>query len=389
MPAFNPWKISRPALALLVSATAVLSAQAQIKVGVVLSTTGPASSLGIPERKTIELFPKEIAGEKVQYIILDDASDPTGAVKATKKLVAEENVHLVIGATTTPSSLAMRDVVADAGVPQISIAAGRSIVFPVDDKRKWVFNTAPTTALMAGAVVQHMKKKGVKTAAYIGFDDAFGEDWAANFAEAAKAAGIEVVANERYSRAATSATGQTLHIKAANPDVVMIGASGTAAALPERSFKQIGYSGTLYQSGGVGNPDFLRVCGADCNGTVVAVAPGMVATQLAADSPIKQSAMRFANTYEGAHGKKTLTQFGANAWDSGILFEAAVPVALKQAKPGDLPAFRKALRDALEGLKGVPAAGGVYTMASDNHNGLDELGVVLVKIVDGDWKLEK
>lgn len=389
MPAFNPWKLSRPVLALLVSATAALSAQAQIKVGVVLSTTGPASSLGIPERKTVELFPKDIAGQKIEYTILDDASDPTGAVKATRKLVSEDGVHLVIGATTTPSSLAMRDVVAEAGVPEISIAAGRSIVFPVDEKRKWVFNTAPTTSLMAGAVVQHMKKKGVKTAAYIGFDDAFGEDWAANFADAAKAAGIEVVANERYSRSATSVTGQTLHIKAAKPDAVMIGASGTAAALPERSFKQIGYTGTLYQSGGVGNPDFLRICGADCHGTVVAVAPGMVARQLPDDSPIKQSAMRFANTYEGVHGKKSITQFGANAWDSGILFEHAVPVALKQAMPSDTAAFRKALRDALEGLKAVPAAGGIYTMAPDNHNGLNELGVVLVKIVDGDWQLEK
>ena len=389
MPAFNPWKFSRPVLALLVSATAVLSAQAQIKVGVVLSTTGPASSLGIPERKTIELFPKEIAGQKIEYTILDDASDPTGAVKATRKLVSEDGVHLVIGATTTPSSLAMRDVVADAGVPEISIAAGRSIVFPVDEKRKWVFNTAPTTSLMAGAVVEHMKKKGVKTAAYIGFDDAFGEDWAANFAEAAKAAGIEVLANERYSRSATSVTGQTLHIKAAKPDAVMIGASGTAAALPERSFKQIGYTGTLYQSGGVGNPDFLRICGADCNGTIVAAAPGLVAHQLPESASFKQAAMRYAKTYEDAYGPKTLTQFSANAWDSGVLLEHAIPVALKKAQPSDRKAFSAALRDALEGLTKVPAAGGVYTMTPTEHNGLDEQGVVLVEIVNGDWKLLK
>ena len=382
-------RIFRNALAFTAAALTLLSAHADIKVGVVLSTTGPAASLGIPERKTIELFPKEVAGEKIQYVILDDASDPTGAVKATKKLVSEEQVHIIIGSTTTPSSLAMRDVVADAGVPQISVAAGRSIVFPMDDKRKWVFNTAPTTSLMADAIVKHMKAKGVKTAAYIGFDDAFGEDWAANFGESAKAAGIAVVANERYSRAATSVTGQALHMKAAKPDVIMIGASGTAAALPERAFKQIGFTGTLYQSGGVANPDFLRVCGADCNGTIVAVAPGLVGPQLPADSPIKESAMRFADTYEAAHGKNTLTQFGANAWDSGILLERAIPVALKQARPSDAPAFRKALRDALEGLKGVPAAGGVYTMTPTNHNGLDDLGVVLVQIVNGAWKLEK
>ena len=383
------WKSLRNILTLAATAITMMSAHSEIKVGVVLSTTGPAASLGIPEQKTVELFPKEIAGEKIRYIVLDDASDPTGAVKATKKLITEDGVHVIIGATTTPSSLAMRDVVAEAGVPEVSIAAGRSIVFPVDEKRSWVFNTAPTTSLMAGAIIQHMKSKGVKTAAYIGFDDAFGEDWWTNFSETAKAAGIKIVANERYSRAATSVTGQSLHILAAKPDAVMIGASGTAAALPERSFKQIGYKGTLYQSGGVGNPDFLRVCGADCNGTIVAVAPGLVAEQLPATSPIKESAMRFATTYEGVHGKKTLTQFGANAWDAGVLLEHAIPVALKQARPSDAAAFRKALRNALEGLKSVPAAGGIYTMTPTNHNGLDDLGVVLVQIVNGDWKLEK
>lgn len=379
----------RSACALAAVTLAAASAQAQIKIGVVLSTTGPAASLGIPEQKTVDLFPKEIGGQKVQYLVLDDASDPTGAVKAVKKLVSEDGVHAVIGATTTPSTLAMRDVVAEAGVPEISIAAGRSIVYPMDDKRKWVFNTAPSTALMATAIAQFMKTKGVRSAAYIGFDDAFGEDWATNFSDAAKAVGIALVANERYSRAATSVTGQALHIKAAKPDAVMIGASGTAAALPERALNQIGYKGTKYQSGGVANPDFLRICGTDCNGTVVAVAPGLVASQLPESAPFKAEAMRYAKTYEDAYGPKTLTQFSANAWDSGVLLEHAIPEALKKAQPSDRKAFSAALRDALEGLTKVPAAGGVYSMTPNEHNGLDELGVVLVEIVNGDWKLIK
>lgn len=382
-------RLFRDIFTLAAVAMAAVAAHSQIKIGVVLSTTGPAASLGIPEQRTVELFPKEIGGQKVQYLILDDASDPTGAVKATKKLVSEDGVHAIIGATTTPSTLAMRDVVAEAGVPEISIAAGRSIVYPMDDKRKWVFNTAPSTALMATAIAQFMKGKGVKSAAYIGFDDAFGEDWANNFAEAAKAAGIALVANERYSRAATSVTGQALHIKAANPDAVMIGASGTAAALPERALNQVGFKGKHYQSGGVANPDFLRVCGADCNGTIVAVAPGLVAEQLPASAPFKAAAMRYAKTYEGAYGPKTLTQFSANAWDSGVLLENAIPEALKKAQPGDRKAFSAALRDALEGLTKVPAAGGVYSMTPTEHNGLDELGVVLVEIANGDWKLLK
>lgn len=380
-------KLLRNLAALAAVGFTTMAAYGQIKVGVVLSTTGPAASLGIPEQKTVQLFPKEIGGQKVDYIILDDGSDPTGAVKATKKLITDDGVDAIIGASTTPSTLAMLDVVAEGGVPDISIAAGYSIVHPMDSKRKWMFNTAPSTALMASVIVNYMKAKGVKSAAYIGFDDAFGEDWANNFGEIAKKNGIELVANERYSRNSTSVTGQALHILAAKPDVVMIGASGTAAALPERALKQVGYKGTLYQSGGVGNPDFLRVCGADCEGTIVAVAPGLVAKQLPESSPIKASAMRYADTYEKAYGPNTLTQFSANAWDSGILLEQAIPEALKKAQPSDAKAFRSALRDAIENLKDVPAAGGIYTMTPTEHNGLNDLGVVLVEIKNGNWKL--
>jgi len=380
---------SKLVMAAAIALASASAAWADIKVGVVLSETGPAASLGIPEKKTVELFPKEIAGQKIDYIFMNDGSDPTAAVKATKKLIDEDKVDVVIGSSITPNSLAMVDVVGGAKVPNISLAAGRNIVFPVEGNRTWVFNTPQTTGLMARAVVKNMVQNKIKTAAYIGFDDAYGQDWFKNFAEECKAAGIELVADERYNRTATSVTGQALHILSAKPQAVLIGASGTPAVLPERTLKQVGYKGQIYQTHGVANPDFLRVCGADCNGTILPVSPGVVAAQLPADSPIKQSAMRYADAYEKAYGKNQLSQFSANAWDAGTLLEHAIPIALKSAQPDNVVAFRTALRDALEGLKNIAGADGIYNMSPTDHNGLDDRAVAMVRIENGTWKLLK
>ncbi len=380
---------SKIVLAAVIGLMTTASAWADIKVGVVLSTTGPAASLGIPEKKTVELFPKEIAGQKVEYIFQDDRSDPTEAVKVTKKLIDEDKVDVVIGASTTPSSLAMINVVGEAKVPNVSIASGRNVVFPVEGNRKWVVNSVQTTGLMARRTIQYMLQSKIKTVGFIGFDNALGEDWWNNFSKDAKSAGIDIVANERFDPTATSVTGQILHIMAAKPQAVLIAASGTPAALPERGFKQVGYKGQIFQTHGVANPDFLRVCGADCNGTILSVSPGVVAAQLPADSPIKQSTMKYAQTYEGAYGRNTLSQFSAGAWDVGVLLEHAIPIALKKAQPSNLVEFRAALRDALEGLKDIAGAQGIYNMSPSNHNGLDDRAVVMVKIENHSWKLLK
>lgn len=380
-------KYSRIILAAAISLAATSAAWADIKVGVVLSETGPAASLGIPEKKTVELFPKDIAGQKMDYIFMNDGSDPTSAVKAAKKLIDEDKVDVIIGSSITPNSLAMVDVVGGAKVPNISLAAGRNIVFPVEGNRLWVFNTPQTTGLMARAVVKNMAQNKFKTVAYIGFDDAYGQDWYNNFAKECEAAGIKIVANESYNRTATSVTGQALHILTAKPQAVLIGASGTPAVLPERTLKQVGYKGQIYQTHGVANPDFLRVCGSDCNGTILPVSPGVVAAQLPPDSPIKQSAMRYADAYDKAYGKNQLSQFSANAWDAGTLLEHAIPIALKKAQPSDVVAFRAALRDAIEGLKNVAGADGIYNMSPTDHNGLDDRAVAMVRIENGAWKM--
>ena len=374
-------------LATLLSAIAA-TALADINVGITLSATGPAASLGIPEKNTIDLLPKTIAGQKVNYIVLDDATDTTTAVKNTRKLISENKVDVVIGSTTTPNSLAMIDVAADGETPMIAMAASSRIVEPMDDKRKWVFKTPQNDAQMSTAIVEHMTNNNVKTVAYIGFSDAYGEGWWNEFSKIAEARKLKLVGNERFNRTDTSVTGQVLKILAAKPDAVLIGGAGTPAALPQKSLKEKGYKGVIYQTHGVANADFLRVCGKDCEGTVLPAGPVLVADQLPADHPVKKSAMEYVTKYEAAQGKGTVSTFGAHAWDAGLLLATAAPVALKKAQPGTKE-FRAALRDALEGTTNLPAAHGVFNMSAKDHLGLDQRARVMVKVDGGTWKLVK
>jgi branched-chain amino acid transport system substrate-binding protein len=374
-------------LATLLSAIAT-TALADINVGITLSATGPAASLGIPEKNTIDLLPKTIAGQKVNYIVLDDATDTTTAVKNTRKLISENKVDVVIGSTTTPNSLAMIDVAAEGETPMIAMAASSRIVEPMDDKRKWVFKTPQNDAQMSTAIVEHMTNNNVKTVAYIGFSDAYGEGWWNEFSKIAEARKLKLVGNERFNRTDTSVTGQILKILSAKPDAVLIGGAGTPAALPQKSLKEKGYKGVIYQTHGVANADFLRVCGKDCEGTVLPAGPVLVADQLPADHPVKKSAMEYVTKYEAAQGKGTVSTFGAHAWDAGLLLATAAPVALKKAQPGTKE-FRAALRDALEGTTNLPAAHGVFNMSAKDHLGLDQRARVMVKVDGGTWKLVK
>ncbi|HRN06306.1 MAG TPA: ABC transporter substrate-binding protein [Ottowia sp.] len=377
-------------LALLCAAVAGFStaAWADVNVGVTVSATGPAASLGIPERNTIALMPREIAGQKINYIVLDDASDTTAAVTNTRKLISENKVDIVLGSTTTPNSLAMIDAVTESKTPMISMAASASIVEPVDAKKRWVFKTPQNDIMMALAIAEHMAASGVKTAAYIGFSDAYGEGWAREFSKALELKKIQLVANERFSRTDTSVTGQVLKIMGAKPDAVLVGGSGTPAALPQKTLKERGYAGKYYQTHGVANADFLRVGGKDVEGTLLPAGPVLVAAQLPASNPVRKSALEYIDAYEKAHGKGSVSTFGGHAWDAGLLLKAAVPVALNKAQPGT-PEFRAALRDALEGTKNVAGAHGIFNMSPTDHLGLDQRARVMVKIENGTWKYQE
>jgi branched-chain amino acid transport system substrate-binding protein len=382
----NPFRCATVAIALALQA--VTAQAADLTVGVTVAATGPAASLGIPSRNTIALLPTTIGGVKVNYVVLDDATDSTTAVKNARKLTSENNADVLVGSNTTPNSLGMIDVAAETGTPMISMAGSAIIITPMDEKRRWVFKTPQNDALMAAGIVQHMVDHGVKTAAYIGFADAYGEGWGNEFSKAAQASNIKVVASERYNRPDTSVTGQILKILSAKPDAVLVGGSGTPAVLPQRTLVERGYKGKVYQTHGVTNPDFLRVGGKDVEGAVLPAGPIVVASQLPDNHPCKAPGLDYIKRYEAANGPGTFSSFGAHAWDAGLLLQAAIPVALKKAQPGTKE-FRAALRDALEQIHELAGAHGVFNMAPKDHLGFDKRARVMLEVRNGTWQLIK
>ena len=379
--------LARPLVALALLAGCALPALAQIKIGVTLSTTGPAVSLGIPEKNTIALLPRTIAGKSVEYIVLDDASDTSAAVVNTRRLTQEEKVDAIIGSTTTPNSLAMTDAVAESSTPTISLASSARIIEPMSAKKAWIFKTPQTDTMMVLAILEHAAQRGIRTMGYIGFGDALGEAFYAEFEKLASARKISIVASERFAPRDTSVTSQVLRLVAAKPDMVVIGASGTPAVLPARALAERGYKGSVYFNHGVANNDFLRAGGKDIEGAFVPTSPVIAAAALPADHPAKAQAMEYVRRYEAAQGAGSVSAFGAYAWDAGLLLAKAIPVALKTAQPGTRE-FRTALRDALEGVQDLHVSNGVVNMSKNDHLGLDQRARVIVKVENGKWKLQ-
>jgi branched-chain amino acid transport system substrate-binding protein len=199
---------------------------------------------------------------------------------------------------------------------------------------------------------------------------------------------MKPVVSERYNRNDTSVTAQVLKIISANPDAVLIGASGTPGVLPQKTLIERGYRGKIYHTHGVLNKDFLRVGGKDVEGALAPAAPVLVADELPATHPVKKVATAFKQLYEGKYGPDSLSPFAANAWDAYLLIEGAIPRALKKAKPGTAD-FRKALRDEMEATKNLTATQGVINMSPQDHLGFALDAPVMVVSKGGRWMLAK
>lgn len=363
-------------------AVAAPLAQAEVTIGVTLSATGPAASIGVPYRNAFTIAPTTMGGEKVRYIVLDDATDPTNAVRNARRLVSEDKVDVILGSTTTPSVLAVAGVALETKTPQIALAP----VAPPPDKYPWVFWVAQPVPLMIAGVVDDMKANGVKSVGYIGYNDSWGEIVLKGLTAATDPAGIKIVASERFNRPDTSVNAQILKLMAAAPDAVMVGGSGTPGALPQITLADRGFKGRVYQTHGVIGQDFIRVGGKNVEGAIAPSGPVMVAADLPDSNPIKQVATDFNKRYEAEYGPNSRNAFSAYSYDATLLVAAAVPEALKKAKPGT-PEFRVALRAALENVRNVVGTHGVYNMSPTNHNGMDERARVMVRVQNGEWRL--
>ena len=365
-------------------AAAAGTAQAEIKVGVSLGTTGPGASLGVHYRNAFQLLPKTLGGEPVRYIIIDDASDPTNAAKNARKLVAEDKVDLLMGSNGVPSALQMAQVAAESKTP-IMVLTPASLSPQV---LHWSFILPQTTELMMGAITERLKANGVKTVGYVGFSDTWGDLVYKATESHAAGAGFKVVTNERYARADTAVTGQALRLISANPDVVVVGGSGTGGALPHVALVERGYKKPIYHNHGTVNLEFIKVGGKAVEGAVAVTGPLIVPEELPDSAPTKKVSLDFTQRYEATFGAGSRNAFAGYSYDAFLIVDAAVPVALKKAKPGT-PEFREALRDALENVRGVVGSHGVYNMDPKTHNGLDERARVLVEVRNGAWRLVK
>jgi branched-chain amino acid transport system substrate-binding protein len=363
------------------------AAAADLKVGFITSLSGPVSALGIPYAKGIEAAAAarpEIAGRKVQLIVLDDASDPTAAARNARKLVNEDKVDVLIGTSGVPGAMAIAAVARETRTPLISPTP----FTPAADDGGWTVTVSQPFPLMVATVVERMKRSGVKTVAYIGFSDALGDLAYDSLLKAAGPAGIKVVANERYARGDSSVAGQVLRIVAAHPDAVFAGNSGSPGALPYLALAERGYRGQLYGTHGLINADFVRVGGAAVEGLMVPSGPVMVADQLAADNPVRKVALDYRAAYQRKHGAAPQDAFSAYTYDAWLVFGDAAARALQQTKtePGT-PEFRTALRDAIAQTKELPGTHGVFGFRPGDAYGLDKRSAVVIKLEKGQWKL--
>ncbi|HEX6944967.1 MAG TPA: ABC transporter substrate-binding protein [Casimicrobiaceae bacterium] len=366
-------------------AVAALPVAAQVRIGLMVSATGPTTAIGIPQKNTGDLLPRTVGGVAVEYFQLDDGGDTTRGVQNAKKLLQENNIDALIGPSTTPIALAILDLVAEGKVPLMATVGTSSVVEPLDAKRRWVYKTTQNDDLIAEALIKHMKKTGVANVGFIGFNDPYGENWLKVFGALAEKAGIKLAAVERYNRADQSVIGQSLKLIAAKPDAVLVAGVGGPGVLPQITLRDQGYKGPIYQTHGVATDDFIRLGGAKVEGTILAAGPMLVIDEIPDSNPVKAVAKRYIAAYEAKFGSKPAT-FGANTWDAWLILERAIPVALKKGKPGT-EAFRTALRDAIEQEREIVGCQGVFNMSATNHNGMDERARVLVTVKDGKFRL--
>ena len=374
---------TRHLLTALALAAAATHALADITIGVSIPLTGPTSALGIPSKNGIELWPKQIAGEKLNVIILDDATDPTVGVKNTRRFITEDKVDVIVGSAATPIALAMSDVAAEGQTVQLMLSP---VVLP-EGKGAWSFRMPQSTAVMAIPIVEQWKKMGVKTYGFLGYADAYGEAWLKDIVPLAEKAGMKMIATERFARADTSVTGQALKLMSANPDAVLVVASGSGAAMPHKGLVERGYAkGKIFQTHGAASMDLIRVGGADVEGSFVSSGPAVVAGKLPDGNASKAIGMKYIAEYERVYGKGLANQFAAHAYDVVIVLEKAVPMALKKGKPGTQE-FRTALKDALETMGRTPVSQGVLNYTATDHFGYTPETGVLLKIVNGEWQV--
>jgi branched-chain amino acid transport system substrate-binding protein len=369
-------------LALALPESAANAQTNEITIGITLTTTGPGAALGIPERNALEFVAKEIGGVPLKVIVLDDGGDPTTATTNARRFVTESKADIIMGSSTTPPTIAVSNVANEAGIPHIGLSP-----FPITPERmKWSVSMPQPIPIMGKVLYQHMKAHNVKTVGYIGYSDSYGDLWFNDFKSQGVAMGMTLVDEERFARPDTTVTGQVLKLVAANPDAILIGASGTAAGLPQTELRARGYAGLIYQTHGAASMDFIRIAGKAAEGVLMASGPVMDPEDQPDSALTKKPGLVLDKAYEAKYGPNSRSQFAGHSFDAFLVLERIIPVALKTAKPGT-PEFREAIRQALLTERDIAASQGVYNFTDKDRYGLDDRSRILLTVKDGKYVL--
>ena len=372
------------AAALALPGSPALAQTNEITIGISLTTTGPGAALGIPERNALDFVTKEIAGVPLKVIVLDDGGDPTTATTNARRFVTESKADIIMGSSTTPPTIAVSNVANEAGIPHIGLSP-----FPITPERaKWSVSMPQPIPIMGKVLYEHMKAHNVKTVGYIGYSNSYGDLWFNDFKSQGVAMGMTLADEERFARPDTSVTGQVLKLVAANPDAILVGASGTAAGLPQNELRERGYKGLIYQTHGAASMDFIRIAGKSAEGVLMASGPVMDPEDQPDSALTKKPGLALVKAYEAKYGPSSRSQFAGHSFDAFLVLERVIPVALKTAKPGT-PEFREAIRQALLTERDIAASQGVYNFTEKDRYGLDDRSRILLTVKDGKYVLAK
>ena len=372
--------LSAAIAAVLALPGAALAQTNEIVIGITITTTGPAAALGIPERNSLEFVAKEIGGVPLKLIVLDDAGDPTAATTNARRFVTESKADIIMGSSTTPPTIAVSNVANEANIPHFGLAP-----FPITPERaKWSVSMPQPIPIMGKVIYEHMKANNVKTVGYIGYSDSYGDLWMNDLKTQGVPLGLTIVAEERYARPDTSVTGQVLKLIATNPDAILVGGSGTAAALPQIELRAKGYKGLIYHNHGAASMDFIRIAGPAAEGVIMASGPVMNPEGQPDSALTKKPGLALNTAYEAKYGANSRSQFAGHSYDAFKILERVVPVALKTAKPGT-PEFREAIRQALMTEKELAASQGVYNFTEKDRYGLDDRARIILTVKDGKY----
>ena len=374
--------LSGLAAAVVGTTVAFTSAQAAdpIRIGTFLAVTGPASFLGDPELKTLQMYIDQmnadggVIGRKVELVHYDDGGNAKESVNFVKRLIQRDNVDVIVGGTTSGSTMAVIPEVEAAGVPFISLAGAIQIVEPA---KKWVFKTPHTDRMAIAKIYGDMKKRGISNIGLISGDGGFDKSCHAQAVDLAGAHGMTIVADETYGAKDTDMTTQLTKIRAANPQGLVNCGFGSGPAIVTKNVRQLGIEAPLYQSHGVASKKYIELSGDSAEGVRLPAAALLVAEQLADGDPQKNVLLAYKNTYEATHGD--VSTFGGHAYDGLYIAIEAI------ARAGGTDKAK--VRDEIEKTKGFIGTGGVFNMSASDHLGLGLDAFKMLEIKNGDWKL--